>query len=370
MNLNELADELRTLAAKAREVAEEADRPEIREPVRALTDACTTVGFAWSGSWIGYQARVYYRDFQQPPAGAHFSIEWGVGSSVGDWLEYRYEEVIRAIEDIGGTSDLSAVEAYRDKAKPAFANFRSDAISILTTTLSDREDAVIKGAIEELAKLDILTQSIVIAISRPTTLVSRDRRAIDGGGETPAHIAYTGGLVERIDPGRVCGEVANIAERTAEHLARVTRAGGTQIRQRGKRVVIAHGRSPVWREFKDFLVDRLSLQYEEFNRVPVAGVATSDRLQQMLDSSGIGFAVLTAEDETTGGHMVARQNVIHEAGLFQGCYGFKRGIIVLEDGCDEFSNIEGLGQIRFPSGDISSCFDEVRQTLEREGFIE
>ena len=65
----------------------------------------------------------------------------------------------------------------------------------------------------------------------------------------------------------------------------------------------------------------------------------------------------------------ARENVIHEAGLFQGRYGFERAIIVLEEGCTQFSNIHGLGQIRFPKGDIMACSEEIRQVLEREGVL-
>ncbi|MCW2539253.1 MAG: hypothetical protein JWN95_978 [Frankiales bacterium] len=42
---------------------------------------------------------------------------------------------------------------------------------------------------------------------------------------------------------------------------------------------------------------------------------------------------------------------------------------MLEDGCEEFSNIAGLGQIRFPKGNISAAFEEFRATLEREGLI-
>lgn len=43
--------------------------------------------------------------------------------------------------------------------------------------------------------------------------------------------------------------------------------------------------------------------------------------------------------------------------------------VMLEDGCEEFSNIAGLGQIRFPKGNISAAFEEFRATLEREGLI-
>jgi predicted nucleotide-binding protein len=61
-------------------------------------------------------------------------------------------------------------------------------------------------------------------------------------------------------------------------------------------------------------------------------------------------------------------NVIHEAGLFQGRLGFTKAIVVLEEGCAEFSNIQGLGQIRFPAGRISAAFEDIRQVLEREGL--
>jgi predicted nucleotide-binding protein len=66
--------------------------------------------------------------------------------------------------------------------------------------------------------------------------------------------------------------------------------------------------------------------------------------------------------------MNARLNVIHEAGLFQGRLGFQKAIILLEEGCEEFSNIHGLGQIRFPDGNISAKFEEIRKVLEREGI--
>lgn len=90
----------------------------------------------------------------------------------------------------------------------------------------------------------------------------------------------------------------------------------------------------------------------------------------MLDACGVAFLLLTAEDEQADGHVVARQNVVHEAGLFQGRLGFDRAIVLLEDGCQEFSNINGLGQIRFPAGNIGAASEDVRRVLEREGFLD
>jgi hypothetical protein len=42
---------------------------------------------------------------------------------------------------------------------------------------------------------------------------------------------------------------------------------------------------------------------------------------------------------------------------------------MLEEGCTEFSNVAGLGQIRFPRGNIAAAFEDVRRVLEREGLI-
>lgn len=89
----------------------------------------------------------------------------------------------------------------------------------------------------------------------------------------------------------------------------------------------------------------------------------------MLDESAIAFLVMTAEDELLDGRLHARMNVIHEAGLFQGRLGFERAIVILEEGCEEFSNIQGLGQLRFPKGDIRAIFEDIRRVLEREGLI-
>lgn len=136
------------------------------------------------------------------------------------------------------------------------------------------------------------------------------------------------------------------------------------------KVFIGHGRSQIWRELKDFISENLELPYDEFNRISPAGKATSDRLKEMLEESCIAFLIMTGEDEQSDGSLRARDNVIHELGLFQGKLGFERAIILLEEGCEKFSNIHGIIYISFPKENIRAAFEDIRRVLKRESILE
>ncbi|WP_330478206.1 nucleotide-binding protein [Streptomyces platensis] len=167
-------------------------------------------------------------------------------------------------------------------------------------------------------------------------------------------------------------EISRSREKTSQAQEESGDVTGVKVDAKGQRaecIFIGHGQSHSWRELKDFITDRLGLPYEEFNRISPAGVTTVARLVELLNSSAFAFLIMTAEDETRDGAVRARQNVIHEAGLFQGRLGFNRAIVMLEEGCEEFSNIHGLSQIRFPKGDLAAKFEEVRRVLEREGLL-
>lgn len=136
-----------------------------------------------------------------------------------------------------------------------------------------------------------------------------------------------------------------------------------------KSVFIGHGRSHVWRQLKDFLTERMGLRCDEFNSEAAAGISTTERLETMLGLAGFAFLVMTAEDTYADATTHARENVIHEAGLFQGRLGFRRAIILLEEGCTQFSNIHGLTHIPFPKSNLSAVFEDVRRVLEREQMV-
>lgn len=137
-----------------------------------------------------------------------------------------------------------------------------------------------------------------------------------------------------------------------------------------KRVFIGHGHSLIWRELKDFITEDLKLDYDEFSRISTAGKSTNERLKEMLNEAGIAFIIMTGEDKQPDGTTRSRENVVHEAGLFQGRLGFEKAIILCEEGCHEFSNIAGLQQFRFPKGNIKAIFEDIRKVLKRESILE
>ena len=75
---------------------------------------------------------------------------------------------------------------------------------------------------------------------------------------------------------------------------------------------------------------------------------------------------MTGEDTMEDGTVRARQNVIHETGLFQGRLGFTKAIVLKEAGTEEFSNLHGVNQIRYSKGNIKETFGDVLAVLKRE----
>lgn len=169
----------------------------------------------------------------------------------------------------------------------------------------------------------------------------------------PHTIGMLEGLVKRLEEGRL--------DFVALQPVRPPPEGGA--------IFIGHGRSREWLALQVFLQDRLKLTCVEFNSESVAGVSTQERLSELLGKAGFAFLLMTAEDEQPDGSKRTRENVVHEAGLFQGRLSFRKAIVLLEHGCMEFSNIHGLGQIRFPKGQIDASFEEVRKVLERENIL-
>ncbi len=371
------AQDLFVIICELLEAAEADQDPKIVEPLTARRAAAETVGKSFSGSWLGYHSRVYYNDFQPAPAGDNFSQEWGLQvhplrrglSKISEWHEYTTEDVLERIASLSKGADLSEAVASSLKAKTVFDTCKDETITIFEAEIAETSDSFLTRLRDEINDDGYVSKSDVIARMNPNRqIMTHDTLAISQGPKLPPHFDVLAGLIALEAPFAACRRLAAVARKAASYLERRTKT----LKKNelvGTNVFIGHGRSPVWRELKDFLASRLALTCDEFNSQSAAGLTITQRLGEMLDSAAFAFLIMTAEDELADGTVQARMNVIHEAGLFQGRLGFKKAILLVEEGCAQFSNVDGLVQIRFPTGDVSAKFEEIRHVLERERII-
>ncbi len=372
-------EEFDRYAAALEDVVREANDNGVWEKLERIEHASETLDNAWSGSCMGYHARVYYRGLIAPPAGAWFSQEWGLMEQMfadmgtrGDWLEHSQDYVTSYIFDtIEIDPDDQKIALFTKKARSLFDQYQFEILSSFESSISTTNDSILRNLKSTIEDLAPQTADTILKHMMPKgQVMTRDSTAMGQGFQAPPHRTVLAQALSSKISINICEQLAKNIRRAKNHIQRKNiQKMGPDVTAKENKIFIGHGRSTVWRELKDFLTDRLNLEWDEFNRIPVAGYSNTEHLAGMLDRASFAFLILTAEDETKDGKLHARANVIHEVGLFQGRLGFTKAIVLLEDGCEEFSNINGLGQIRFPTGDVSAKFEDIRKVLEREGIL-
>ena len=366
-------EELDQIANSLEEFAEKGRHEDLQTPLEDLWNAAEQVGRCSSGSWIGYHANVYYKNLEPPPPGDHFSSEWGPTGmfvperTVGDWMEYDPSEVRSTIYERAKNPDTGPARAYNEEAARVFRSQKSNTLSIMEILPGGVESTVLTQLREAISQLSLPTEDQLTQSTKPTQGMTRDSRAAYQGIWIPPHIPPMA-LVLTVKT--TIERMKKLAELTRQVISHGSRLQQTRQEETvGNMIFIGHGYSLLWRELKDFLEKRLKLSVDEYNRVSNAGRPTTQRLSEMMDAATAAFLLMTGEDETAEGELRARENVVHEAGLFQGRLGFDRTIVLLENGCEEFSNIVGLEQIRFEKGNISTAYEKIRMYLERENLV-
>lgn len=137
-------------------------------------------------------------------------------------------------------------------------------------------------------------------------------------------------------------------------------------------IFIGHGHSSAWRDLKDHLHEQHDYLVEAYETGARAGHTIRDVLDGMATRARFAILVMTGEDSAEAGsegsdrELRARQNVVHEVGLFQGKLGWDRAIVAIEEGVLPFSNLQGVNQLRFKPDNIKEIYGDVLATLRRE----
>ena len=244
-------------------------------------------------------------------------------ATTGDWKEFPAAQIETRIAKLSRNSDLEPVRELVARIAKQFEGDKSEVASIFSVELSRSSDPYLESLKEELDKLRFLSKTLVVNVMRPSgQIMSRDTLAFTQGLRVPPHIEVLAEVYALRQPKIVCEQLSVLARKAGSHIGRKSRHHSAETT--GTNVFIGHGRSLLWRELQDFIERRLRLPWDEFNRVPVAGVTNIARLSEMLDAAAIALLIVTGEDELKDGTVQARMNVVHEAGLFQGKLGFTK----------------------------------------------
>ena len=85
---------------------------EIRKKAKELFVAGSKVAASHSGSNFGYHGALYYADFQAPPFGSLFNVEWGGTRGIPPgWHKREPDEVKARIEALAGVTFGSVEES-------------------------------------------------------------------------------------------------------------------------------------------------------------------------------------------------------------------------------------------------------------------
>lgn len=165
--MNNVSDDLSEIVKQLDSVCAEFASPDVTEPPKKLEEAADKIKKAWSGSWLGYHSRVYYRDFRSPPPGAHFSQEWGLMSyftdgTTGEWVEYEYDDVRKAIYQLAGNPDLEPARNLARKARALIEDKRIDILSVVTTAQAERDDPFLSRLVKELDEMRVPTADNIV----------------------------------------------------------------------------------------------------------------------------------------------------------------------------------------------------------------
>ena len=375
VNRSEITAYILDLLAKAEDTVQLVHEPYFQRNKDKFSKNLATVADSFSGSWLGYHSTVYYEGFKVPRPGDNFSPEWGVISPFGEansscWKEMASDQVRTAIMEGIDKDYEERLEKISVVAKSAYHEVHGHLKMLLAILLECKPSPMLETidkTVSETAQLASQTD-IINGISPRIPEFTRDSTALTQGAKLPTHVVLQAWHASQLTPFHGLSEIIDNGNKLLMYM-KMHDLFNFDTPPYGSKVFIGHGASPLWRELAAFLEECLGVKCEEFNRVPTAGLSTKERLESMMDEACFAFLVATAEDQYADKTVHARENVIHEIGLFQGKLGFRRAIVLLEEGCSEFSNIIGLGQIRFPEGNIGSKFGVIRNVLEREGIL-
>jgi len=135
--------------------------------------------------------------------------------------------------------------------------------------------------------------------------------------------------------------------------------------ERRSGIFISHGHNELLRyKLKDFVQNRLKRKAVVLAEQPSVGMTVVEKLEKVSEGCSFAVILMTRDDELKSGGMRARQNVVHELGFFQGRYGRRNVVLLVEQGVELFSNISGIIYVEFDKDNFEAAFESLRTEFD------
>ncbi len=158
---------------------------------KKLDESVPRILDTWSGSWFGYQSKLYYGNFDKPPAQDKFSVEWGKINGYSEkWRERPADDVKKELEKISKVSIDELEREYRSLINIVEDFY--DETSLITKTDEEMQSQIAQeNLLDGQKKLKYGEEGTKYLKARqPEQFMSRDTEVMSEGIFTPAVLYY------------------------------------------------------------------------------------------------------------------------------------------------------------------------------------
>jgi hypothetical protein len=180
------------------ELQHESDLEELVAYSTRLQDVSRIVEQTWSGSYIGWHGKMYFRDFEKPQHYERFSGEWGdIRGMPAGWEEKDADQVRAKLDDlIGGGFSVATFEDRVSAVRAGLADLRAE-VDLMLSAISIPSSGKSREYLKELDALALGNVKGDFARARmPTQRMSRDTEALAQGTCLPSWLYFEGLAVE------------------------------------------------------------------------------------------------------------------------------------------------------------------------------
>ena len=145
---------------------------------------------------------------------------WPIKDTVGEWVEYDFDDLVSVITEKAENINFEVFEKLATDAKDCFEEAQARLLSILSTIIEERsEDKYIQDLMDQIRKQKIYTASNFAQQLTPSgQQMSRDMNALQAGIHIPPHISIIAKASSLLSSFNSCEKLSKFARRAASHI--------------------------------------------------------------------------------------------------------------------------------------------------------